>query len=391
MSESELYKSARNDLDITNHRGLLRSAPILQSRDNNIVTINGQRLINFSSNDYLGLASHPRILEAVTNCSRKLGFGSAASPLVCGKTEIHEKLEHLLAGNTGRDRAVLFTSGYQANLGLISAISRLPDMELFVDRFCHASIIDGILLSRVKFRRYEHIDDAALAAMLKSSKKKLKLIVTEAIFSMDGDICPLPQFSKVVDEFSAKLIVDDAHGFGVLGSGVSGTLASFNIGQESAPLMSGTFGKALGLQGAFIAGENSLIELLVQNARPYIYSTAMSAPLAAGVIESMNIIKEEPERKQHLFKLINYFQSNLSPAGLSSQNTNTPIQPFIVGDPVKVMRICEQLREKGLFVVGIRPPTVPENTSRIRISINANHNFNELDLLIDALAAILKD
>ncbi len=388
--DNKLLGNVKNYLCQVDKKQLYRQAVELQARDQNKIIINGRRLINFSSNDYLGLSSHPKIIETISRSAKKYGFGSSASPLVCGKTELHGRLEQELANKTGRDRALVFPSGYQANLGMITALSKLPDMVFVLDRLCHASIIDGIKLSRAKFTRYNHVDMIDMQAQLGRYPDSVKLVLTESIFSMDGDVCPLPRVAEAALEHAAKLIVDDAHGFGIMGKNGSGTLTHFNLGQDVAPLMVGTFGKALGLQGAFVAGEDKLIELLVQLARPYIYSTAMSIPLAAGVIESLNIIEKEPQRAKLLFERIEYFQQQCTDKGIPCEFTNSPIQPVLLGESGAVMRACEQLRDKGVFVVGIRPPTVPEGTARIRISINSNHQFNELDMLVESLAVVLK-
>jgi len=388
--DNKLLGNVKNYLCQVDKKQLYRQAVELQARDQNKIIINGRRLINFSSNDYLGLSSHPKIIETISRSAKKYGFGSSASPLVCGKTELHGRLEQELANKTGRDRALVFPSGYQANLGMITALSKLPDMVFVLDRLCHASIIDGIKLSRAKFTRYNHVDMIDMQAQLGRYPDSVKLVLTESIFSMDGDVCPLPRVAEAALEHAAKLIVDDAHGFGIMGKNGSGTLTHFNLGQDVAPLMVGTFGKALGLQGAFVAGEDKLIELLVQIARPYIYSTSMSIPLAAGVIESLNIIEKEPQRAKLLFERIEYFQQQCTDKGIPCEFTNSPIQPVLLGESGAVMRACEQLRDKGVFVVGIRPPTVPEGTARIRISINSNHQFNELDMLVESLAVVLK-
>ncbi len=388
--DSPLRGDVKNSLCEYHKKGLFRHAFELQARDRNRVSINGRSLINFSSNDYLGLSSHPKILESINRAANIFGFGSSASPLVCGKTKIHGELERLLATRTGRDRALLFPSGYQANLGVIAALSRLPGSMFYLDRLCHASMVDGVVLSRAKFRRYNHADAASLEGLLKAADSKHKLVLTEAVFSMDGDVCPFDSLVPVINKYSANLIVDDAHGFGVMGNNGAGTLSQFQVGQHSAPLMIGTFGKAIGLQGAFVAGENDLIELLIQSARPYIYSTAMSIPLAAGTIESLHIIERESHRVQGLFERIYYFQKLCEDMGIKSQNTNTPIQPILIGDSRDVMRACEELQRRGFFVVGIRPPTVPEGTARIRISINVDHELSELEMLAESLAEVLK-
>jgi 8-amino-7-oxononanoate synthase len=385
-----LLSSAKIELEKIRNRNLFRQAAILEQRNNNTITVNNKRLINFSSNDYLGLSSHADILNSISSTANKFGFGSTASPLVCGKTAHHQRLEEMIAFKTGRDRALLFPSGYQANLGMVTVLSLIQGVEFFVDRLCHASIVDGLILSRSRFKRYAHNDIESLDSMLQKSNADVKLVLTESVFSMDGDICPLVEISNVAIRQGAQLVVDDAHGFGVMGEGCQGTLAHFGVSQDVAPLMTGTFGKALGLQGAFVAGDNNVIELLVQRARPYIYSTAMSAPLAVGVLEAISVIDKEPQRKLKLFENIKYFQKELLEHGIKIQNTNSPIQPIIVGSSTNAIKLYERLKAKGIFVVGIRPPTVPEGTARIRISLNSNHQSNELTALIEALVSEYK-
>lgn len=385
-----LLSSAKIELEKIRNRNLFRQAAILEQRNNNTITVNNKRLINFSSNDYLGLSSHADILNSISSTANKFGFGSTASPLVCGKTAHHQRLEEMIAFKTGRDRALLFPSGYQANLGMVTVLSLIQGVEFYVDRLCHASIMDGLILSRSRFKRYAHNDIESLDSMLQKSNADVKLVLTESVFSMDGDICPLVEISNVAIRQGAQLVVDDAHGFGVMGEGCQGTLAHFGVSQDVAPLMTGTFGKALGLQGAFVAGDNNVIELLVQRARPYIYSTAMSAPLAVGVLEAISVIDKEPQRKLKLFENIKYFQKELLEHGIKIQNTNSPIQPIIVGSSTNAIKLYERLKAKGIFVVGIRPPTVPEGTARIRISLNSNHQSNELTALIEALVSEYK-
>lgn len=380
-----LLSSAKNSLEKIRKRNLFRQAAILEQRNNNTIVLNNQRLINFSSNDYLGLSSHVDIIKIISSTADKFGFGSAASPLVCGKTDHHQRLEEMIAYKTGRDRALLFPSGYQANLGVATALSEIEGVEFYLDRMCHASIVDGVMLSRRRFRRYPHNDIESIDRLLESSKRNMKLVLTESIFSMDGDISPLKEISSVAVKRGAQLVVDDAHGFGVMGAGCEGTLSHYGIDQDVAPLMTGTFGKALGLQGAFVAGDKNLIELLVQRARSYIYSTAMSPPLAAGVTEAIKVIDKEPERKLKLFKNVEYFQKKMLEKGIKTPNTNSPIQPIVVGSSSNATQLCERLIDRGLFVVGIRPPTVPVGTARIRISLNSNHQLQELNTLIDAL------
>ena len=384
-----LLSSAKIELEKIRNRNLFRQAAILEQRNNNTITVNNKRLINFSSNDYLGLSSHADILNSISSTANKFGFGSTASPLVCGKTAHHQRLEEMIAFKTG-DRALLFPSGYQANLGMVTVLSLIQGVEFYVDRLCHASIMDGLILSRSRFKRYAHNDIESLDSMLQKSNADVKLVLTESVFSMDGDICPLVEISNVAIRQGAQLVVDDAHGFGVMGEGCQGTLAHFGVSQDVAPLMTGTFGKALGLQGAFVAGDNNVIELLVQRARPYIYSTAMSAPLAVGVLEAISVIDKEPQRKLKLFENIKYFQKELLEHGIKIQNTNSPIQPIIVGSSTNAIKLYERLKAKGIFVVGIRPPTVPEGTARIRISLNSNHQSNELTALIEALVSEYK-
>ena len=368
-----LLSNAKIELEKIRNRNLFRQAAILEQRNNNTITINKKRLLNFSSNDYLGLSSHADILNSISSTANNFGFGSSASPLVCGKSDHHQRLEEMIAFKTGRDRALLFPSGYQANLGMVTALSLIEGVEFYVDRLCHASILDGLILSRGRFKRYAHNDIESLEGLLNKSNAEVKLVLTESVFSMGGEICPLAEISNIAIKQDAQLLVDDAHGFGVMGEGCQGTLAHFGISQEVAPLMTGTFGKALGLQGAFVAGDNNVIELLVQRARPYIYSTALSAPLAAGVLEAICVIDKEPQRKLKLLENIKYFQKEMLKHGIKIQNTNSPIQPIIVGSSNNAIKLSERLIARGFFVVGIRPPTVPEGTARIRISLNSNH------------------
>ena len=344
-----LLSNAKIELEKIRNRNLFRQAAILEQRNNNTITINKKRLLNFSSNDYLGLSSHADILNSISSTANNFGFGSSASPLVCGKSDHHQRLEEMIAFKTGRDRALLFPSGYQANLGMVTALSLIEGVEFYVDRLCHASILDGLILSRGRFKRYAHNDIESLEGLLNKSNAEVKLVLTESVFSMGGEICPLAEISNIAIKQDAQLLVDDAHGFGVMGEGCQGTLAHFGISQEVAPLMTGTFGKALGLQGAFVAGDNNVIELLVQRARPYIYSTALSAPLAAGVLEAICVIDKEPQRKLKLLENIKYFQKEMLKHGIKIQNTNSPIQPIIVGSSNNAIKLSERLIARGFF------------------------------------------
>ncbi|WP_309045205.1 8-amino-7-oxononanoate synthase [Marinobacter sediminicola] len=372
------------ELEQRKQAGLYRTRRHISGPQQPVLTADGKRLLSFCSNDYLGLANHPSNLEALRDALPKTGLGGAASHLVCGHHEAHHFLEERLAAFTGRSSALFFSTGYMANLGVISALVGRGD-TVFSDRLNHASIIDGCILSRAKVRRYGHGDVGSLAAMLAETSGH-KLVVTDGVFSMDGDVAPLRELAAVCREHGALLVVDDAHGFGVLGPRGQGSVAEFGLSEENVPVLIGTLGKAAGTSGAFVAGPGVLMDYLVQKARTYIYTTAMPPALALATCNSIDLIEQDDKRRIHLQGLIDRFRCEAKALGYSLMSSRTPIQPIMVGDNWAALALSRALEERGLLVTAIRPPTVPAGEARLRVTFSAAHSHEDLDSLMQALA-----
>ena len=353
-----------------------------------VVRIGNENFLNFCSNDYLGLANDPRLVAAMHRAIDKYGIGSGASPLVCGHSEAHLNLEQQLALFTGRDRALVFSSGYLANLAVLSALGPGRVGHIYEDRLNHASLLDGALLARARLRRYKHCDIKSLSAEMSRHNSK-KFVLSDAVFSMDGDIAPLRDLVAVCSKNNALLAVDDAHGFGVLGENGRGTLSKFNLGQSDVPVLIVTFGKALGAAGACVAGPAEVIETLVQKARPYIYSTAMPPALAATVAEGLKVVLSSDSKRVHLNNLINIFRHGVKDLSLPVLNSVTPIQPLIIGSNEQAVKVSERLLQQGVLVTAIRPPTVPANSSRLRITLTAAHSEDQVHRLLETLQVSL--
>ncbi|MEF3192939.1 MAG: 8-amino-7-oxononanoate synthase, partial [Halothiobacillaceae bacterium] len=311
--------------------------------------VDGREVLSFCSNDYLGLASHPAVIAAFKRGADEYGVGSGAAHLVSGHTRAHQALEEELAAFTGRERALLFSTGYMANLGAIGALAGRGD-TVFEDRLNHASLLDGGLLSGARLKRYAHADADALAGLLAEAGAGERLIVTDGVFSMDGDLAPLPALATLAGQHDAWLMVDDAHGLGVLGARGRGTLEHFGLGAMEVPVLMGTLGKALGTAGAFVAGSQDLIEWLIQAARPYIYTTAMPAALAEATRASLRLIDEEPWRREHLRTLISRFKAGAEQLGLRLMPSDTPIQPILVGDAGEALGLSQRLLDASIQV-----------------------------------------
>ena len=352
------------------------------------VRIAGRELLNFSSNDYLGLATHPDLLQTFKQAVTTYGLGSASSQLVCGHSVAHAELEEELARFTGRQRALVFSSGYLANLAVVSALVN-RDALVIEDRLVHASMIDAARLSQARIQRYPHADSHAVEHVLKNQQAGRKLVLTDGVFSMDGDIAPLLPLAGVCQRYNAILIVDDAHGFGVLGPGGGGVVDLLGLGNDQVPVLIGTFGKALGAFGAFVSGDDVLIELLIQKARSYIYTTALPPAIAVTVMRALSLVREEAWRRGHLFDLIRQFRTGCRQLGLRVSASETAIQPLIIGDATEAVRISEELYRKGILIPAIRPPTVPAGTSRLRISLSAAHAESQVDYLLETLGEVL--
>jgi len=363
---------------------LYRLRPLLDSPQGPEVVVDGQRLLAFCSNDYLGLASHPEVIRALREGAERWGVGGGASHLVIGHSAPHHQLEEALAAFTRRPRALLFSTGYMANLAVVTALIGRGDTVL-QDRLNHASLLDAGLLSGARFSRYLHNDTASLAARLDKAEGDT-LVISDGVFSMDGDLADLPGLSAAARARGAWLMVDDAHGFGVLGAGGGGCVEHFALGLEEVPVLVGTLGKAFGTAGAFVAGSEELIETLIQFARPYIYTTSQPPAVACATLKSLQLLRKEGWRRQHLRNLIVRFRRGAQELGLTLMDSPTPIQPLLVGDSGRAMRLSARLRERGLLVGAIRPPTVPAGTARLRITLTAAHDEAQVDRLLDGLA-----
>lgn len=349
------------------------------------VKVNGRDLRCFCSNDYLGLGNHPELIDAMQSAARSSGVGSGASHLVCGHSEQHHLLEQELAVFTGRERALLFGSGYMANIGVIAGLLSRGD-GIFEDRLNHASLIDGGLLSGAKFTRFAHNNLVDLGERLKQSKAGHKLIAVDGVYSMDGDMAPLPALVEIARNHSAWLMVDDAHGLGCLGDHGGGTCQLFNLNQQQVPILMGTLGKAFGSYGAFVAGSDALIETLIQFSRTYIYTTALPPAVAAATRASLRLIVAGRELRAGLHQRIRQFISGLNDLGLPASGSQTAIQPLMLGDDLRALQWSVKLAEYGCWVSAIRPPTVPEGTARLRITLSAAHSEDDVACLLDGLA-----
>lgn len=378
----------RASLTQRQEQGLYRQRLTLDSAQGPVVRMQGRDYLNFCSNDYLGLAAHPRLVESFQRAAGQYGVGSGASHLVCGHSRPHHELEEALAEMTGRPRALLFSSGYAANTGTLTSLLQ-PGDNVFQDRLNHASLLDGGLHSGARFRRFAHNDVADLDAKL-AAVEGSGLVVVDGVFSMDGDSAPLGELAALCRRQDAWLMVDDAHGFGVMGESGAGSLQAAGMGIKEVPVLMATLGKALGTGGAFVAGDDYLIEGLIQQARNYIYTTALAPALAAATLTSLAILREEAWRRNHLVTLIQRFRDGANQLGLPLMASNSAIQPLKVGDATQATAMSQTLRERGLLIGAIRPPTVPSGTSRLRITLSAAHSPQQVDRLLEELALCQK-
>jgi len=374
-------------------QGLYRQRKIVTSPQNTVVEVNGKKLINFCSNDYLGLANHPEVRAACKQGVDRYGVGSGASHLVVGHSQAHHALEEELADFTGRSRVLLFSSGYMANVGVLTALASKKD-SVFEDKLNHASLLDGGLFSGATFKRYSHLDTAQLSDLLNEKPETDNtFIVSDGVFSMDGDCADLPALMTVSEKYQAQLMLDDAHGFGVLGKNGGGLVEYYrdkghDINENNLPILIGTLGKAFGTQGAFVAGSEALIESLIQYCRPYIYTTAMAPAIAEATRTSLTLIQNENWRREKLQELIKTFRARCQQLEFSLTDSMTPIQGLILGDAEKSLQASRLLESEGFFVTAIRPPTVAKGTARLRITFSADHSQEQLDALLTALEKI---
>ncbi|MCW4150080.1 8-amino-7-oxononanoate synthase [Halomonas janggokensis] len=341
--------------------------------------------LDFAGNDYLGLAQDPRVSEAQAEGARRFGSGAGASHLVSGHLEIHEALENALARWTGRQRALLFSTGYMANLGVLQALAN-ADTAIFQDRLNHASLLDGATLSGARSRRFHHRDANDLNRLMDRSQCSHKLVVSDGVFSMDGDGADIATLAQVSQRHRAWLMIDDAHGVGVLGDNGSGCVGT-RWGSADVPVLVGTLGKALGTAGAFVAGDAALIEHITQFARSYVYTTAQPPSIAAATLKALEIVQGEPEHRDHLNANIAYFRRGALQLGLPLSTSTTPIQPLLLGSEDRTLGWAATLAKHGLQVGAIRPPTVPNGEARLRITLSARHGRRDIDRLLEGLNA----
>ena len=377
-----------NELDELKRQQLYRSRQLIDSPQGAKVQIGGVLFDNFSSNDYLGLANHPSVIKAFQQAAEKYGVGSGSAHLICGHSHEHHALEEELAEFTGRQRALVFSTGYMANLGAISALVGKGD-AVFQDKLNHASLLDGGKLSEAKQRRYLHNNTERLQQLLKQSEAKKKLIISDGVFSMDGDTANLTELATLAEQHDAALMIDDAHGIGVLGKKGAGLVEQQGLNQQQVPILMATLGKALGTAGAFIAGSEELIEFLIQRARPYIYTTAPPPAVMAATRASLQLCQQETWRRDKLQQLIKRFRLQANQLGLTLLDSNTPIQPIIIADNEKAMKASESLFGEGFLVTAIRSPTVPKGSERLRITLTAEHSEEQIDGLLESLANAL--
>jgi 8-amino-7-oxononanoate synthase len=350
------------------------------------VKLGDASLLNFSSNDYLGLASHPELVRALKDATDIDGVGSGASALVTGFRNQHRELEQELAQFLEREKVLLCSSGYLANLAVATSLTAKGDV-IVQDKLCHASLIDAARLSGARLLRYAHADSGALQRQLEVQNDGNTLVISDGVFSMDGDTAPLQEMADLCLEHQAWLAIDDAHGIGVCGPGGRGSVAAAGLGAQQVPVLTGTLGKAFGSFGAFIAGSEALINHLVNEARSYIYTTAMPPAIAAAARAALRRVIEDDWRREHLQELIKHFRQGAANRGLTLMPSISPIQPMLIGDSQSALNLAAGLQKKGFLVVAIRPPTVRKGTARLRITLTAAHQTGQIDALLDAIAA----
>jgi len=383
---AEPFSALTVELAGLERQGLTRVRRVLESPQGARVTVDGRDYVAFCSNDYLGLAAHPALIEAAREGAARFGVGAGASHLILGHAAAHHELERRLAEFVGLPRALLFSAGYLANIGVVTALVGRED-AVFGDRLNHASLNDAALLARAQFKRYPHLDLAALDRLLAGSAARRKLVVTDAVFSMDGDIAPVPELLALCERHDAWLLVDDAHGFGVLGRQGRGVLAHFDVSSPRVIYMA-TLGKAAGVFGAFVAAQGEVVEWLLQRAHSYIYTTATPPLLAHALRKSVDLIEHEAWRRERLSELIIVLKQTLKLRNWRLMPSTSAIQPVVIGANEEAVAVSHALARDGLLVPAIRPPTVPQGTARLRISLSAAHEVRDVERLATSLNAL---
>ncbi len=379
-----IFERLQQQLDKREQAHQYRRRRIMSTPQGIKVRIGGREYLNFCSNDYLGLANHPELKKSFKQAVDRYGVGSGSAHLINGHSHEHHALEEELAAFTGRQRALLFSTGYMANLGLVSTLLGRND-TLFADRLNHASLIDAGVLSHARVQRYAHNDMDALGEKLAQCGRGEKLIVSEGVFSMDGDLAPVADMAQLASEHDALLMIDDAHGFGVLGKTGAGSLELAGLDAVAVPVLMGTLGKAPGSFGAFVAGDEVLIEALINHARSYVYTTALPPAVAAATRTSLRLLQTESWRREKLAALVDYWKQGAMKLQLPLLKSDTAIQPLLLGSSEKAVRVSRHLKEQGFLISAIRPPTVPNGQARLRITFCAEHEQAHIDRLLEVL------
>jgi len=375
------------EIDQIKREGLYRRMRPVSGHQGPRITIDGKECVNLCSNNYLGLANNPKLKQAAIEAIQKYGCGSGASRLVCGNFKLYEELEYKTARFKKQDAALVFNSGYAANLGIITALAGAGDI-IFSDKLNHASIVDGVLLSRAQFKRYPHKDMAALEEMLKSDKSKVtshrKLIITDSLFSMDGDIAPLPEIVELAKKFNAMVMVDEAHATGVFGEGRSGLVEHFGL-EDGIDIQMGTFSKAFGSLGGYVAGKTALIDYLINRSRPFIYTTALTPSVLASNMAALDIVEKDTWMAKALWENIRFLRKALIDLGFNLVSSESQIMPILISEPEAAVKFSDALFEEGVFIQAIRPPTVPKGQARLRLTVMATHKKQDMETAVSAL------
>ena len=380
-------KHIADELNKIKESGLYRNLKAVENAQDTHIEIEGKTYLSFCSNNYLGLANHPSVVKAVKDAVEVYGWGAGASRLVSGNMTLHETLENVISRFKGKEAALVFPTGYMANLGAISSLVSKGDLVI-CDKLNHASIIDGCRLSGADFRVYAHCDMEKLENILrKSSRYNRKLIVTDSVFSMDGDLAPLPDIVRIADKYKAMVMVDEAHGTGVFGRNGRGVVEHFNLNNEIDIVM-GTLSKAIGSLGGYVTGDNDLINYLRNKARSFMYTTALPPAVCAASIAAINLIKRDPSIRESLWHNVRFINDNLKSLDFNVISSESPIIPILIGDAQKAVDMSKSLYERGILIPAIRPPTVPVNSSRLRMTVMSTHTKEDLEILLEVLSEV---
>ena len=385
-----MKKKIKNKLKEIKLSSSYRVRKIKDSGNSHIFVYKNKKLLSFASNDYLSLSNDKRIINSAKRSLDNHGYSTSSSALISGYTKSHFKLEEEISSFLGQEKTLLFSTGYQANLGVIKSLASRGDY-IISDKLNHASLIDGSIISRANFKRYEHNDYKKLEELLKKNKTNNKLIISDSLFSMDGDIPNLKKIATIVKEFESPLLIDEAHSIGVFGKEGRGIVHKNSLNKREDILITGTFGKSVGTFGAFFSGSKEYVEFVMQKARSYIYSTSLPVNAVEATRKSIKIIAKENWRREKLFSLINYYKKNIGNSGFKSIKSSSQIQAILIGDNKDAIYISEELLKNGIYIPAIRPPTVEEGKSRLRVSLTVNHEESDIDYLINILQKISRN